>query len=236
LSKVIALNPDEPHTFILGLAAMQSGMGRIGESSNNYVAALALRPDYAEGHQEFASFLARQGRVDEAIAHYEKAIEIQPDYPEALDNLGSLLGEQGRPAEAAKYFRRAVESAPQNPAFRCDLAMALWHSAAPEQALVELEAALQLDPELHTAHATMGLIFLDRGNLDGAIEHLAHAVQQQDSSAAYLRFKLGEAYRQKGRLKDAALEYNEALRLQPNFPEAAQALTLCQSAVPDPGK
>jgi Tfp pilus assembly protein PilF len=230
LSRVIALGPDEPHTFVLGLANMEAGMGRTAEASNHFVAALAMQPDFAEGEQEFAVFLARQGRADEAITHYEKALALQPDFPEVLDDLGSLLGSRNRPAEAAKYLRRAVGLSPRNPVFRSDLAMALWHSGASDQAMVELETALQLNPELHTAHATLGLILLERGDLDGAMEQLGTALAQPDPSAAYLHFKLGEAFRRKGRREDALQEYEKSLRLQPDFPEAAQALAALRGA------
>jgi len=228
LEQVIRCKPDLLHTYVLGLATMQARMDRVIEASNSFEAALALKPDFQEGQHEFACFLAKQDQVEPAIRHFLAAIRLAPNAPDAPHNLGCLLGKQDRPVEAAKWLREAVRLAPGNPVYRSDLAMALWHSGAPGEAVEQLEEALRLDPGLPEAHATLGLVQLERGAPEMAIPHLELALSQPAAQPAYLHFKLGEAYRLRGRTAEAIEQYGAALRLQPDFPEASTRLAACQ--------
>ena len=52
-----------------------------------YGTALAIRPDYAEVHDNISHAQIELGRVDQAIASARQALEIRPDYIAAYDNL-----------------------------------------------------------------------------------------------------------------------------------------------------
>jgi TolB-like protein/Tfp pilus assembly protein PilF len=59
------------------------------EAEKEFSRALALRPDYATGHQFYAYYLTAIGQLDEAIAERRKATELDPLNP----LLSSALGE-----------------------------------------------------------------------------------------------------------------------------------------------
>jgi TolB-like protein/Tfp pilus assembly protein PilF len=59
------------------------------EAEKEFSRALALRPDYATGHQFYAYYLTAIGKLDEAIAERKKATELDPLDP----LLSSALGE-----------------------------------------------------------------------------------------------------------------------------------------------
>ena len=66
--------------------------GRLDEAIAAYNRAIALKPDYAEAHNNLGIALKDQGRLDEAIAAYHRAIALKPDHAEAHNNLGIALG------------------------------------------------------------------------------------------------------------------------------------------------
>ena len=53
--------------------------------------ALAIKPDYAEAHNNLGIAFYDRKMLQEAVASYHKAIEIKPDFAEAHTNLGSVL-------------------------------------------------------------------------------------------------------------------------------------------------
>jgi Flp pilus assembly protein TadD len=61
--------------------------GQFEESLNAARAALRLRPDYAEAHNNLAAAFAALGRWDEAAAAAREALRLRPDFPLARNNL-----------------------------------------------------------------------------------------------------------------------------------------------------
>ena len=56
-----------------------------------YNKALAIKPDYAEVHNNMGMLLKDQGNLAEAIEAYNRALAIKPRYAEALNNVGNAL-------------------------------------------------------------------------------------------------------------------------------------------------
>lgn len=94
-------------------------------------------------------------------------------------------------------------------------------------AMQEFETALSIDPNNVRARIGRAISRLMAppgfgGDIDGAITDLEAANAKAPSAIAY--YYLGEAYRRK-MLNDKAKEaYTQALKLQPNYPEAKNAL------------
>jgi tetratricopeptide (TPR) repeat protein len=84
-----------------------------------YEAALRIRPDYAEAHNNLANLLSQiPGRVPDAIAQYEAALRLRPDYAEAHYDLGVVLSRlPGRLPEALSHLETALRLKP-NPELR----------------------------------------------------------------------------------------------------------------------
>ncbi len=95
-------------------------------------------------------------------------------------------------------------------------------------AMQEFETAVKLDPK--NAGALIGRAAGKLaappgfgGDVDGAIADLEAAVGIKPSPEAY--YFLGQAYQKKGQNDKAAEAFKEALKLRPNYPDAAKALT-----------
>ena len=66
-------------------------LGRLDEAEASYRKAIALKPDYAEAHNNLGNTLQEQGRLDEAETSLRQAITLKPDYAEAHNNLGAYF-------------------------------------------------------------------------------------------------------------------------------------------------
>ena len=71
------------------------GLGQLDDAVKSYKKALAIKPDFAEAHNNLGITLKELDQLDEAVKSYEKALTVKPDYFEAFNNLGSTLKELG---------------------------------------------------------------------------------------------------------------------------------------------
>src|SRR5436853_535048 len=74
--------------------------------------ALALKPDYAEAHNNLGNVLTQQDKHDEALASFERALAINPNYAAPHSNSGMTLLAQGRIEQAMTNLRRALALKP----------------------------------------------------------------------------------------------------------------------------
>jgi spermidine synthase len=79
--------PGMLHRFGLDLC----NMGSLDAGIALFRQAIAIKPDFAEAHNNLGVALAKRGRQDEAIAHFMQAVAIKPDFAEARNNLDVAL-------------------------------------------------------------------------------------------------------------------------------------------------
>ena len=79
------------------------------------------------------------------------------------------------------------------------------------------QQALAIDPGHAETMHLMGLLSLQSGQFDHAVEWISRALKQ-DPRAEYL-YSLGTALRQQGRLDDALLAFDKAVQFKPDKPE-----------------
>ena len=77
------------------LGTVWEGQGKRTEAIQCYRAALALRPDYALAHNNFANLLIEDGQLEEAVRHYQLALQAMPDLGKTQFNLGLTLAKLG---------------------------------------------------------------------------------------------------------------------------------------------
>jgi Tfp pilus assembly protein PilF len=82
----------------------------------------------------------------------------------------------------------------------------------PSPALGALKEAVSIDPTTAVYRDTLGLVYLELGRTDLAIEELRKAVEL-DPKLADAHFHLGTAYAEAGRWEDAVASYRAALAL-----------------------
>jgi Flp pilus assembly protein TadD len=59
---------------------------RFANAAARFEAALQVRPDWPEAHNNLGIALASQGRIAEALTHFERAVQLKPDFTVARVN------------------------------------------------------------------------------------------------------------------------------------------------------
>jgi hypothetical protein len=119
------------------------------------------------------------------------------------------------------YSERSVGD--RNETIEGHLGTAYVDSGRPDLALEHLVAAVELDPGNPDARIDLGAVLI-RAEPAMALRQF-QAAEPQRSDDPFFQFDLGQAYAGVGQADKAEAAYRNALRLRPNFPEAAAALS-----------
>ena len=92
---------------LLGVIAHQGGQNE--EAVDLISKALAVKPDYAQAHNNQGLALQELGKTQEAIASYQQALAIQPDAAQAHYNLGQALIKTGESKGAIACFEAVLK-------------------------------------------------------------------------------------------------------------------------------
>ena len=219
---------DNPACFLarnnLGIEYERTGRAR--EAEAEYRAAIASKPDLAEGHYNLGHLcLGLPGRAADAAAEFQAALNLKPNYPEARDNLGNALAQlPGRLDEAIVQYEEALRLRPDYPEAQANLGSALVIAGRTTEAIPHLEEALRLRPNRARLQVSLGRALAKMGRPEEAISHFEAALRLRPDAAtihAELALVLLEV---PGRSGEAVAHLEEALRLQPNLEPARRLL------------
>lgn len=189
--------------------------GRVSEAIPHLRAALAIRPDSAEAHTDLGSaYAALPGRLGDAISEYRAALSIAPDAAIPHNDLGNALAKSGRLQDAVSEYETALRMNPDYVEAHNNLGAALAQLGRMSDAVAQFQAALNLDP--HDPQA--------RRNLDAAV-----AQSSKRSAPAEAHYNSGLGLFKAGRTQDAIVEFEAALRINPDYAEAHNNLGVALS-------
>jgi tetratricopeptide (TPR) repeat protein len=84
-----------------------------------------------------------------------------------------------------------------------------------DEAIEHLSSAVQLDPEIATAHRVLGALLCSQGAMQEGFVHLSEAVRLAPSDAA-AQYLLGKALVSRGRLDEGVAHLSQAVQLDPD--------------------
>jgi protein O-mannosyl-transferase len=188
----------------------------------HYQQAIRLKPDYVEAHNNLGNTLANAGRSQEAIEQFQEALRLKPDWvAEVHCALGITLSNAGRIQEAVEQYKQALKLKPDNAEFHYDFGNVLLKTGRTQDAIDQYQQAVKLKPDFSDAHSKLGDAFASENQLPQAIEHYEEALPQlKPDLAAKVHCALGAVLNKAGHTLDAIEQYQQALRLKPDYAEA----------------
>jgi tetratricopeptide (TPR) repeat protein len=167
-----------------------------------------------------------RGRAREQL---EALSREDPSNAQAYYLLGSIAYDDKRWADAAELFRKTLLFAPDFEQAYYDLAAAQLASEDPLAALGTLRrAGGRFRPTFGLAYL-MGISEVRAKNFDEAVKHFTQAeiiakAGDQKRLTGEFYFEVGVAYERKGDRAEAVKQFERALELKPEFPEAQNYL------------
>jgi len=220
----LAKNPDcwMAHN---NLGAYLTEHGRLDEAIAHLEAAVKLKPDQADAHNNLGNALSKvPGRSAEAVAEFEAALRLDPGMTEAHANLGwALANTPGRLAEGITHLRAALHGNADNPQFaqaHANLGVALARTPGGlREAVAELESALRLDPDRPDIRNDLAIALAGTGRPKEAIAQFERVLATAPNNPE-AHNNLGNVLMSLGRGPEAVSHYRAAIRQRPDFVEA----------------
>jgi serine/threonine-protein kinase len=162
---------------------------------------------------------------EEALRYLSAAVAVRPRSSTAHNSLGLALYAQGKLEEAVTEFRKAIRFKPDGAGFHSNLGAALKDQGEAEEAIAACREAIRLRPDDAGAHLNLGAILCDlKRDYKRAETEFWMALQLWPDAAAH--YSLGNALAGQGRLAEAIAEFKEAIRIEPDHPQALTNLGL----------
>ena len=183
----------------------------------------AVRASFDLGRAALAA-----GNLDEAVEQFSIAVE-NDDQHLILANLAQALAQSGRHGEAAENYRLALVQDPENSVYLQNLGIALGNDGDVAGATESITRATTLDPlSAGPAFFNLGIIFLNRAQMNEAIDAFNESIAA-DESNAQAHYQLGLALVGTNPA-DAVAPFERFLEIAPDDPNASVAQGLLDFA------
>jgi len=179
--------------------------------AEDFVGAALLEKGYVSGGQRTS---------EEALVHFQNAARINPQDASAHLNLGADLHEHGRLPEAIEQYQLALRFAHDSHLVAkalIDLGAACQQMGDFDTARSDYRQALQIEPQNQAAFINLGKIRL----LEMIVKLTASAAAHPTPNG-YLQ--LGQLQQEAGRIDEARMSYQQALKLDSSFEDVRSAL------------
>jgi protein O-mannosyl-transferase len=187
--------------------------------------AAELDPDNADVAVDLGAAYRALGQAPRAEEEFRRALALDPRSARAWNNLGSLYLARGELPRAIEHLEKAIRFDPDLAILRINLGDALTAASRAGEAAEQFVAAARLDPDLPESHRGLGEVAMRRGDLAAAEREFRLAAEARRPSARAANF-LGYLLALRGDDRQAAEQYEKALRIDPGLHDAHRSLGL----------
>jgi Flp pilus assembly protein TadD len=202
---------------LANLALSLRALGRLHEAEPVAERAVALAPASAEALHNLGIVRDALGHPG-AIAVLERAVALSRDVPEVLNDLGVALDRAGELERAEASFRKALAVRPRDRALRENLSGVLYATGRVGEAEAIARALVADEPGSAEAHLRLALCLRSNGETAAALD-LARRCVALAPTGPYWNL-VGQILRERDDPEGAIAAIREALRLQPDLPDA----------------
>lgn len=211
------------------LGAAHSALGDLYKESGDYNAAATeyealakIDPYAADNFHRLAVSYHFLNRLRDAAASYLRAIKLNPSDWKSNMNLGLVYMALGDNNAAVEHCQRAVTLNPLSAAAHANLGVTYDARGNKREAEAAYRKALQIDPGQSGAALNLARNLEEQKRPWDAVRVMEQLTRTADSAAVRRRY--GDALLAAGRDADGVLQYREALKLDPRYYPAMNAL------------
>jgi tetratricopeptide (TPR) repeat protein len=197
--------------------------GERGERISVLRGAIERNPSHIEARHDLSQVHLEAEEYDLAAAQYEEILKLDPDRVDTRVAYADYWVKKRQLRNAEDLLVTYLKRHPRDARVRSELGGLYRLAKETEKARIELEEALRENPALPKAQGTLGMILLERGDLDAAEARFSQVVSL-DSGSAEGPHGLGCVAARRGDLDRAIELQKKAVALNPKSYEAYREL------------
>ncbi len=188
--------------------------------------AARLNPEMPVAHSRMGLIYRRMGDYEQAIERFVDAVRYDPfSFYDTL-NLAQLYHVTKRIRDAIQAYLHAVELEPADFDAQLNLGVCYHETGDFDQAIERFEKAIEIDPHRPHAFVNLGVAYTAQEKYYEAIRAYKEALER-DSHQPLVLVNLAHTYMGQDRLKMARHSLEQAIRMEPQFAAALEALGYC---------
>lgn len=221
---VLAVEPDNiDGNFLLGTLLVQTkDYSRAEMLLKN---TLRLKPDAVPALVNLGMVRQDQHDFEQALRYYRAAHQLEPNHLDVLNNLATLLIARGDDKEAEILLMRARAVSPFHVPTLFNSALLARQRGNTEEAIRLFQTIFNQDCRHVSACKNLVRLFQERGEYDRA-ESMLISLCASVPGDAELIFLRGEVRDALGRTEEADKDFQQAMTIRPNYPEALFRLAM----------
>jgi len=208
------------------LGVLYLKLNRLDEAAAMFRQAIKIDEHFLYPRLNLGITLNRQGKHSEALQLLAKLYRENPQLTGTGVPYGEALAETGNLLDADKVLRHALDDKNLNKSVQAEahfrLGAVLNRQGQFPEAAVELQKAIDLEPNTVMAHLQLGGALIQLKRLPEAERELLKAYELGGSSAGAAQFLLGQVYYLELKYESALPAFQQYLKDVPNAPNAAQ--------------
>ena len=163
--------------------------------------------------------LREKGVYSEAEKYFLEALSADAKHGPSYDALGILYGIQGKLKQALNAHKKATELEPKNAKYWNNYGFALSLNKHFDLAIQAYEKSISLAPQEKRSFVNLAFILGAQAQYKKAEHYLSQALP-----TAAVFFNLALIYEKQGKFEESLSSYQKAVRENPNFTKAKQAI------------
>jgi hypothetical protein len=191
---------DETNYNLYKVARILDFAGRSDRVGELYRNATERNPYDTLSYFNLSAWYHKRDQYDSALIISDSVLRIDPNYPKANWMVGNIYVNFGKYAEALPYLEKAFPYLADNPEFLYDLGTANYETDHYNEAALCAQQVVQLAPDFSGGYHLLGLVDLQKGDLEGAREAWQTIVEMDPTdSIAIMNLKLLKDFMKKNK-------------------------------------